>query len=82
MPVEAIKFQTFSMHEAPVYSLESFNDHAFFSGGGNRLVYLHDLHNKDYIQPVVNTGSTIYSIKYIPERNILLAGVSGGECML
>ena len=78
MPISIHKVFTFSEHEAPVYGLESFGDHAFFSGGGDRIVSCRDTKENSIAKGLVNTGSTIYSLKYIPEKNILLAGVSGG----
>jgi WD40 repeat protein len=72
--------KTFTLkdHDAPVYSLEAFNEYAFFSGGGDRIVSLNSLTSGSVPSGIVNTGSTIYSLNYLPEKNILLAGVSGG----
>ena len=78
MSISIQKVFTFSEHEAPVYGLESFGPHAFFSGGGDRIVSIRDTRENSIAKGIVNTGSTIYSLKFIPEKNILLAGVSGG----
>ena len=78
MPVSIQKAFVFNEHEAPIYSLESFGTDAFFSGGGDRIVSCRNTRNDSIAKGIVNTGSTIYSLKYIPEKNILLAGVAGG----
>ena len=78
MPLSAQKIVSFDDHEAPVYALEHYGDYSFFAGGGDRIVSLLDLREEVRTTGLVNTGSTIYSLKYISHRGILLAGVSGG----
>ena len=78
MPISIHKTFSFTEHDAPVYGLEAFGDHSFFSGGGDRIVSYRDTKEDSVAKGIVNTGSTIYSLKYIPEKNILLTGVSGG----
>ncbi len=68
----------FSNHEAPVYALEPFYDEGFFSSGGDKIISLRGLLKDSENKGIVNTGTTIYSLKFLPEKNILLAGVSGG----
>ena len=78
MPITINKTFVFSEHDAPVYGLETFGDSAFFSGGGDRIVSCRNTIEDSKAKGIVNTGSTIYSLKFISEKNILLAGVSGG----
>jgi len=78
MTLSIQKAFTFTGHEAPVYALEVFGSNKIFSGGGDRIVSNIDLNDRSVMTALVNTGSTIYALKYIPEKNILLAGVSGG----
>ena len=78
MPITINKTFVFSEHDAPVYGLEVFGDSAFFSGGGDRIVSCRNTTENSVAKGIVNTGSTIYSLKFISEKNILLAGVSGG----
>jgi WD40 repeat protein len=72
------KLFSYNEHEAPVYALEAFQDDTFFAGGGDRIVTVQDAKKKSPATGLVNTGSTIYSLHYIPESEILLVGVSGG----
>ena len=78
MSLTVNKIFTFTGHDAPVYALEVFDENTFFSGGGDRIVSCRELNTDSVAKAIVSTGSTIYSLKYIPEKNILLAGVSGG----
>src|SRR6188474_986502 len=68
----------FDQHSAPVYALEQYNDAGFFSGGGDRVVSVRGLQNESEAHAIVKTNDTIYSLKFIPEKKILLVGVSGG----
>src|SRR5439155_5155187 len=52
---------------------------AFFSGGGDRIVTLVSMDEELSAKGIINTGSTIYSLKYIPQQKILIVGISGGE---
>ena len=78
MRIDIHKAFTFSGHDAPVYALERFNENSFFSGGGDRLVSGREASENAAAIAIVNTGSTIYSILYLSEIDILLAGVMGG----
>ncbi len=78
MPLTIIRAFDFTEHEAPVYALESHGSDAFFSGGGDRIISLRNNKVDSKANGIVNTGTTIYSLKYIPEKNILLSGVAGG----
>jgi WD40 repeat protein len=78
MPVEIQKVFTFSGHDAPVYELAFFEENKIISGGGDRIITLLNINDIENPVGIVNTGSTIYSLKYIPGKNILLAGVSSG----
>ncbi len=78
MPLTINKAFVFTEHDAPVYSLETHGSKAFFSGGGDRIVSLRDTKVDSKAKGIVNTGSTIYSLKYISDKNILLSGVAGG----
>jgi WD40 repeat protein len=72
------KKYTFTGHEAPVYSLELLSGDSFLSGGGDKIVCYRKLEEDSPAHGIINTGSTIYSILHIPEKNILLAGLSHG----
>lgn len=67
-----------SNHEAPVYALEPFNEEGFFSGGGDKIISLRGLFKQSESKGIVNTGTTIYSLKFLSHKNTLLAGVAGG----
>ena len=69
---------TFSNHEAPIYALEAYYENGFFAGGGDRIVSIRGLSSDLSGKGIVNTGTTIYALKFIQEKKILLAGVSGG----
>jgi WD40 repeat protein len=71
------KYLTLSGHESPVYALENFDSRSFFSGGGDRIVSCWNLEEQTS-KGIINTASAIYSLKYIPSKNLLLVGVSEG----
>jgi len=73
------KIKTLSGHDAPVYALEQgMNPGIVLSGGGDRVVSRWDVLSDALPSALVQTQSTIYSIKLIRSKNLLLAGVAGG----
>src|SRR5205085_1469456 len=78
MSLSINKIFEFNEYEAPVYSLESLGNDAFFAGGGDRVVTFRNAFKNSLVHAIVNTGTTIYSLNYIHELKYLLIGVSGG----
>lgn len=73
------KVHTFTGHAGSVYALEkSENPGLFFSGSSDKIV---SEWNLDLVTPpkgIVNVGSIIYALHFLPWKNQLLIGVSGG----
>ncbi|MBK7852670.1 MAG: WD40 repeat domain-containing protein [Bacteroidetes bacterium] len=79
MPLSITKIHTFKGHEGSVYTLEkSTSPELFFSGSSDRMVTEWNMINGMAPKGIVNVGSIIYAIRYVPERQLLLIGVSGG----
>jgi len=77
--ITVTKVATRTGHEAPVYALEhGMNPGVVLSGGGDRIISRWDLFSDHPPVGLVQTQSTIYSIRLIASRKILLAGVAGG----
>jgi WD repeat-containing protein 61 len=74
-----IRSFVFDGHENPVYALEPYHEGKFFSGGGDRIVSCINTQNVSDAYGIVNTNATVYSIKYIAETNLLLAGTMNGN---
>lgn len=72
------KLFTFSGHEAPVYALEAFEDGKLFSGGGDKIITSIKTGEVPEVIGLVNTSATIYSLKFLPVKRILLAGTMSG----
>jgi WD repeat-containing protein 61 len=78
LPFSVTKKFTINEHEAPLYSLAKHSGNSFFSAGGDRIVMLRSTEENSIPVAILQTGSTIYSLCFIPDQNILLTGVSGG----
>lgn len=62
-------------HSAAVFALDQgSNPHSFFSGSGDTIVGTWNLQELKFIKAVANTPASVFSVKYIPEKNILLIG--------
>ena len=73
------KIKTLTGHEASVYALEhGMNPGIVLSGGGDRVISRWDILSDAPPAAIVQTLSTIYSIRLIRSRNQLLAGVADG----
>lgn len=66
-------------HSGAVYALEKSSDkNKFFSGSSDHIVAEWDLNAADNGQMLAQIPEIIYSLKLIPQKNILLAGQSAG----
>ncbi|HRH67842.1 MAG TPA: WD40 repeat domain-containing protein [Bacteroidia bacterium] len=79
MQISITKIRTYKGHEGSVYSLEQSSfPQLFFSGSSDKMVTEWNLLPEGTPKAIVNVGSIIYSLRHIPERKLLLIGVSGG----
>jgi WD40 repeat protein len=70
--------KNFLFHDAgSIYAIDKLNSSSFFFGGGNKFVNLFDL-KTNTVKQIVNTGSTIYSIKCLADYDLLLTGTFDG----
>lgn len=79
MPIAIQKIHAFTGHEGSVYALEQGEQpEVFFSGSSDKMVTAWNLKLDLAPRAIVNVGSIIYSIRHIPEKKLMLIGVSGG----
>ena len=73
--IQVQKIATLTGHRDCVYTLErSGNDHIFFSGAGDGMVVAWDLNQPENGELVAKVTSSVYALRYVPERNLLLIG--------
>lgn len=70
---------TFPGHEGPVYALEQgTHTDLFYSGSGDHRVVEWNLATRESGTMILHVPDTIYSLKFLPEKKLLLAGQSRG----
>jgi WD40 repeat protein len=79
MSLSIIKKFSLKKHLSPVYAIEQADEHKIYTGGGDRIIASWDIREQIALHAVAKTGSAIYSIKYIPQKQKLLIGVSEGN---
>lgn len=73
-----IKSFTYSGHDAPVYTLETgIESGTILSGGGDKVVAKWKL-GSEIPEGIIQTQSTIYSIRSLVDKGLILVGVSAG----
>lgn len=71
--------RTLSAHSGAVYALETGRTPGeFYSGGSDRIVSRWDLSADAPPAGLVNVGSIIYSMRYLPSFELLIIGLSSG----
>lgn len=68
------KVETLTGHKDCLYTLEKYNDHQFFSAGGDGMVVIWDLTNPDTGKMIVKVPSSVYALSYHPEHDLLVVG--------
>ena len=67
-------------HEGSVYALESApGTGSFFSGSSDRVVSRWSVDADEPPVGLVNVGAIVYSLRHVPEKNLLLIGTSAGN---
>ncbi|MBS1487192.1 MAG: WD40 repeat domain-containing protein [Bacteroidetes bacterium] len=75
MAVQVSKKHTFTGHRGSLYTLQKAGaPHHFFSAGGDGLIVLWDLETCDDGQLIAQLPNTIYSLHYLSDKNLLVAG--------
>lgn len=74
-PFQVQKITTLTGHRDCVYTLERApQHHAFFSAGADGMVVKWDLTQPETGELVAHVSSSVYALRYVPERNWLLIG--------
>src|SRR5688572_21252667 len=74
-PLEVTKTATLTGHRDCVYTLErSGKENIFFSAGGDGFVVAWDLNNPENGDLVVNAERSVYALKYLPDKDMLVVG--------
>ncbi len=73
--IQVHKIATLTGHRDCVYTLEKSGTEAvFFSGAGDGMVVAWDLTKPENGELIAKVTSSVYALRYIPERNLLLIG--------
>lgn len=72
--IEITKVNTLTGHKDCLYTLEKYNDHQFFSAGGDGMVVIWDLRDPETGQMVVKIPASIYALSFNRVRNHLIVG--------
>ncbi|QCR24584.1 WD40 repeat domain-containing protein [Pontibacter sp. SGAir0037] len=73
--VKVQKVATLTGHRDCVYTLERAGEtHLFFSAGGDGLVAQWDLNDPENGELIANAEKSVYALRYLPERHLLLIG--------
>jgi WD40 repeat protein len=73
--VQVQKIITLTGHRDCVYTLErSGAENVFFSAAGDGMVVAWDLNNPEHGELVAKVSTSVYALRYIPTRNLLLIG--------
>src|SRR5688572_19094225 len=74
-PLEVTKTATLTGHRDCVYTLErSGNENIFFSAGGDGFVVAWNLNDPENGDLIANTNSSVYALKYLPDKDLLVIG--------
>jgi WD40 repeat protein len=74
-PFQVQKLHTFTGHQDCVYTLERAPEpQKFFSAGADGMVARWDLTKPELGELVAQVSSSVYALRYVPERNWLLIG--------
>jgi hypothetical protein len=74
-PLEVTKTATLTGHRDCVYTLErSGRDNVFFSAGGDGFVVAWDLTKPDEGDLIANVSSSVYALKYLADKELLVIG--------
>ncbi|MCJ8165179.1 WD40 repeat domain-containing protein [Pontibacter sp. E15-1] len=69
------KLATLTGHRDCVYTLEqSGEENVVFSAAGDGMVVAWDMNNPDNGELVAKVNTSVYALRYVPERNLLLIG--------
>ncbi|HLG33418.1 MAG TPA: WD40 repeat domain-containing protein [Bacteroidia bacterium] len=69
------KLHPLTGHQGAVYALEhSEESNCFFSGGGDRYVTRWDIMNRQQPEAIIMAQSTVYSLCFIAQKNLLVIG--------
>lgn len=80
MSVKVNKIATLTGHSAAVYTLDKGTDeHLIFSGGTDKILVQWNLETFNNKQLIASYTKPLYSICHIPEKQVLLTGVSNGD---
>ncbi len=72
--IEVKKIDTLTGHKDCLYTLEKYNEHQFFSAGGDGMVVIWDLKDRETGQMIVKVPSSVYALSYNPEKDLLVVG--------
>ncbi|MCC9137904.1 WD40 repeat domain-containing protein [Pontibacter silvestris] len=73
--IQVQKIATLTGHRDCVYTLEpSGNQAKFFSAGGDGLVAAWDLHNPENGELMAQVTTSVYALRFVQDRNLLLIG--------
>ena len=74
-PLEVTKTATLTGHRDCVYTLgKSGKENMFFSAGGDGFVVCWDFNHPENGNLIVNTSSSVYALKYLPDQDLLVVG--------
>src|SRR5262245_53975375 len=74
-PVRIQKLHTLTGHRDAVYTIESSDDPAiFFSAGADGMIVRWDLRQPQEGELVAQLPNPVYALRYIPDRDLLVAG--------
>jgi WD repeat-containing protein 61 len=77
---EAIKISNLTGHQGAIYALEQGPEPGMvFSAGADKLITAWDLYKKENVPFLARLPSAVYSLCYIREKELLLAGTSDGS---
>src|SRR5690606_27173092 len=73
--LEVSKTATLTGHRDCVYTLErSGQENSIFSAGGDGFVVAWDLNNPENGELIANANSSVYALKYLPDKDLLVIG--------
>ncbi|GAB3201801.1 WD40 repeat protein [Pontibacter aydingkolensis] len=73
--IQVQKVATLTGHRDCVYTLErSSDENVFFSGAGDGMVVAWDLNEPENGELIAKVTSSVYALRYVPDRNLLLIG--------
>ncbi len=73
--VEVQKISTLTGHRDCVYTLERSGEaHVVFSAAGDGMVVAWDLNDPENGELMAKVSTSVYALRYVPERNLLLIG--------